>query len=156
MAELVGVISSGIGIATLAAQITDSVIKLKSYWDQLKDASEDLQLLIEEIEDLNLLLSEIEKDQQRNPLSSRLLGSTAASKCFEHCKRGADRLKELTTELGLEIKAGGRWKKRWASAKVVLKKDRLEKYRSRLERASRSLSLAHQIYTRFVTRKCYL
>ena len=44
MAELVGVVASGISIATLAAQIASSIVKLKSYWNELQDAPEDIWL----------------------------------------------------------------------------------------------------------------
>ena len=62
MAERVGVIASGISIAALAAQIANSVTKLKSYWDEVKEAPEDIQTLVEEIEALQLLLLDIIED----------------------------------------------------------------------------------------------
>lgn len=148
MAEVVGLVASGISIATLAAQITSSVVKLKSYWDQVKEAPEDLTFLIEEIEDLSLLLSDIEDDQRRNPISAVLLERSSVSRCLEHCKRAASRLSELADDLGADLEAPNKLKNKWGSAKVLLKKDKIEKYRSRLERALRLLSLSHQCYTR--------
>ncbi|KAL9114818.1 MAG: hypothetical protein Q9187_007399, partial [Circinaria calcarea] len=148
MAEVVGVVASGISIATLAAQIANSVTKLKSYWDELKEAPEDIRLLIEEIEDLNLLLYDVEDDQRRNAMSSKLLDNTSASRCLEHCKRGADSLKELTDDLATDLNGPDKLRRKWASAKVVLKKDKIEKYKARLERAIRLLSLSHHSYTR--------
>lgn len=47
MAEVLGVLASGISVGTLAAQIVNSVTKLKSYWDEIKEAPEDIKLLIE-------------------------------------------------------------------------------------------------------------
>ena len=149
MAEVVvGVVASGISIASLIAQVANSVTKLKSYWDELKEAPEDIRLLIEEIEDLYLLLYDIEDDQRQNPMSSKLLDSASASRYLEHCKRGADNLKKLTEDLGDDMNAPDRFRRKWASAKVVFKKDKIEKYKARLERAIRLLSLSHQCYTR--------
>lgn len=148
MAEIVGVVASGINIASLVAQIANSVTKLKSYWDELKEVPEDIGLLIEEIEDLYLLLYDIQDDQRRNPMSSKLLDNASTSRCLEHCKRGADGLKKLADDLGSDINTPDRLRRKWASAKVVFKKDKIEKYKARLERAIRLLSLSHQCYTR--------
>ena len=122
MAELVGVVASGISIATLAAQIASSVIKLKGYWSELKEAPEDIRLLIEEVEDVQLVLADIEEDRRCNPISQTASGSISASRCLERCKKGADLLKNLADELGAEITSSSKRKKAWASAKVILKK----------------------------------
>jgi hypothetical protein len=150
MAELVGVVASGISIGALAAQIAASISKLKSYWNEIQEAPDDIASLIEEISDLHMLLADIEDDQRRNPMSSLLLDSTASSRCLEHCKRAADRLSELVDEVASDIQSSSGVKRRWASAKVVLKKDSLEKYRSKLERAIRLMTLSHQCYTRYL------
>ena len=147
MAEVVGAIASGISITTLAVQIATSVAKLKSYWDQLNEAPEDIRLLMEEIEDLNALFSDIEEDQCRNPISSTILDST---KCLEHCRRGANYLKQLTDDLSTDFHSRSKPKSKWASVKVVLRKDKIELYKSRLERAIRILTLSHDCYTRLV------
>ncbi|PMD40219.1 hypothetical protein L207DRAFT_458702 [Hyaloscypha variabilis F] len=148
MAELVGVVASGISIGALAAQIAASISKLKSYWDEIQEAPDDIASLIEEISDLHMLLADIEDDQRRNPMFSLLLDGVASSRCLEHCKRAADRLSELVDEVATDIQSSSGVKRRWASAKVVLKKDSLEKYRSKLERTIRLMTLSHQCYTR--------
>ncbi len=151
MAEVVvGVIASGISIGTLAAQITSSIIKLKSYWDQVQDAPEDMLDLIEELEDLNQLLIDIEEDQRQNPMSNLILDPSSSSRCLQHCKRGATRLKELTDSLSEDMKGNSRSKRKWASVKLVLKKDKTDRYRMKLQRVISLLNLSHQIYTRSV------
>ena len=150
MAELVGVVASGISIATLAAQVANSVIQLKRYWSELKEAPEDICLLIEEVEDIQLVLSTIEEDQRCNPISRTALESISASRCLERCKKGADLLKNLADELSAEVTSTSTRKKAWAAAKVILKKDRLEKYKSRLERAIRLLTVSYQSYSMLV------
>ena len=150
MAELVGVVASGISIATLAAQIANSVIKLKGYWSNRKEAPEDIRLLIVELEDVQFILSDIEEDQRCNPILRTASGSISASRCLERCKRGADLLKNLTDKLEAEITSTSKRKKTWASAKVILEKDRLQKYKLQLERAFRVLTLSYQFYTMLV------
>jgi len=151
MAEVVvGVIASGISIGTLAAQITSSIIKLKSYWDQIQDAPEDMRDLIEELEDLNQLLIDIEEDQRQNPMSNLILDPSSSSRCLQHCKQGATRLKELADSLSEDMKGSSKSKRKWASVKLVLKKDKIDRYRIKLQRVISLLNLSHQIYTRSV------
>jgi hypothetical protein len=97
MAEvIIGVVASGITIGALAAQITSSTIKLKSYWSQVQNAPEEIQDIIEDAELLSHILAEIEDDQWRNPVSNLILDTTSTSRCLSYCKEGADQLKVLT------------------------------------------------------------
>ena len=150
MAEAVGIVASSVTIGTLASGITSSVFKLRSYWDQIQDAPDDIRDLLVELEDLSCIIADIEDDQQRNPMSSMVLDSTSSSRCLQRCKQGADRLKDLADELGTDIGSSNRLRCKRASAKVVLKKAQIDRLRARLEMAVRLLSLSHQLYTRYV------
>ena len=150
MAEAIGIAASSIAIGQLTTAITISIVKLKSYWDEVQDAPGDVRDLIEELEDLGYLLADIEDDQRQNPVSSLILDPTSTSRCLQHCKRGADYLRELTENLSTDLDASSKTKRKWASAKVVLKKSQIDRYKAKLERAIRLLSLSHQIYTRCV------
>lgn len=148
MAEAIGVVASGVTIGALATGITSSILKLKSYWDQVQNAPDNVHDLIEELEILSCLLADIEDDQRQNPMSSLILDATSTSRCLQHCKQGADRSKEMTDNLSADLDASNKIKRKWASAKVVLKKNQMDRYKSKLERVIRLLSLSHQIYTR--------
>ena len=148
MAEAIGVVASGIAIGSLAASITSSIVKLKSYWDQIQNAPEDIHDLIEELEVLSHLLADIADDQEENSMSSLIFDSTAISRCLQHCQKGADRLKELTDNLSTELDALTRTKRKWASAKVVLKNGQMDKCKKKMEGAIRLLSLSYQMYTK--------
>jgi hypothetical protein len=63
MAEVLGIITSGLAIGQLIGSITSSIIKLKEHWDQVKDAPGEIQSLLLEIDSLNLILSHIEQDR---------------------------------------------------------------------------------------------
>ena len=148
MAEAIGVVASGIAIGSLAAGITSSIVKLKLYWDQVQNAPDDIHDLIEELEVFSHLLADIADDQQQNSMSSLAFDSTAISRCLQHCQRGADRLKDLTDNLSTDLDALTRTKRKWASAKVVLKKGQIDKCKEKLEGAIRLLSLSYQMYTK--------
>ena len=156
MAEaLLGVVSGGISVVTVAAQISSTIIKLKSLYDELREAPEDIGLLIEEVESLGLLLADIREDQNHNFMPSETFDTGSASRCLEHCIRGANHLKTLVADLGVEIAASDGLKKKWVCARVVLSKNKIEKYKLRLERAVRLLSLSYHCYTRFAAMFSY-
>lgn len=148
MAEVIGLAASGIAIGTLAAQITSSAAKLKSYYDQIESASEDLQDLIEELNIVQILIADIEHDQEQNPVSSEILDSRSTSSCLQYCKQGADRLKELTDSLSKDIETSTGLRRKWSSTKIVFRKEKIDKYKAQLQRAIRLLTLSHQVYTR--------
>ena len=150
MAEVVGIVASSVTIGTLATGISSSIFKLKSYWDQIQDAPDDIRDLLEELEDLGCIIADIEEDQQQNPVSSIILDSTSSTRCLQRCRQGADRLKDLADDLSADIGSSNRLKFKRASAKIILKKAQIEKFRARLERAVRLLTLSHQLYTRYV------
>lgn len=147
MAEALGIIGSGVSIAALAGQIASGVVKLKSYLDQVKDAPEDIHVLVDEIEDLRFLLSDIESDQLRNPYPEMCLDNTSVSRCLSHCKRGVERIHRVVVEMEDEFESLGPMR-RWKAAKIIWKRDRVDKYRAELAGAVRLLTLSYQIYTR--------
>ena len=149
MAEALGVAASGMSIAALAVQVASSVVKIKVCWGHIMDAPEEISFLLDELDDLCLVLSDIEEDQRWNPTSPLELDNTTASKCLDHCRRGANRLKELVEGLNSDIHSPNQLRRKWASTKVVLKKEKIKRYKSRLKAAIRLLSLSHQSYTRF-------
>lgn len=149
MAEALGVVASGVSIAALAAQIASGVVKIKSYLDQVKDAPNDIRVLIDDIEDLRFLLSNIDDDQLRNPYPGICLDNSSVSRCLDHCKRGVERLHCVVGDMEVQFKTFGPLK-RWKAAKIIWKRGRLDKYRTELASAVRLLALSYQIYTRRV------
>lgn len=132
----------------LARQIASSVVKLKSYLDQIRDAPDDISILVDEIEDVHFLLSDIEEDQRRHPYSTILLDNTSASRCLDHCKRGVERLQRVVDEMAVGFESHKPMKRTWKASKMIWKRDRAEKYRAELASALRLMTLSHQIYTR--------
>ena len=58
MAEAVGLVAGGINIGTVAVQIISSILKIRSYLEQVRDAPEDIHDLIEELENVCNLLAD--------------------------------------------------------------------------------------------------
>lgn len=146
MAEVVfGAVASGITVGALVAQVTSSVVKLKSYWDQVQDAPQEVQDLLEEVEILRHLLVAIEDNQRRNV--ALMSDPIHMVMCLRRCKEEVVRLEDLTESLNNHLDAKCKMKRKWASTKVVMKKEMLEKYRMRLGRAVSLLSVSQQAYS---------
>ena len=128
MAEL-GLAASGIGIVSLALQVGDCVVRLKSFWAAVKEAPEEIKQLIEEIETLSVVLAEFEGDQPSN------------SRCLVLCRKALTILFEVVKE----VETGIGEKKKRGSVKAVLKRDKIDKLRERLARAQALLMLSSQI-----------
>ena len=148
MAEVVGVVAGGVGIGALAASIAKSVIKIKSFLDDMKDVPDDIGDMMEQLDVLQYLLSDIEDGQSRNPYPSFLLDQSPMTRSLSGCKKAADQLKSIVDDLNVDIDTNKKIHRKRASAKVVLDKRKLEKYQKRLERAISLLSLSHQSYQR--------
>jgi hypothetical protein len=147
MAEVLGVIASSASIGALAEQIALSVVKLKTYLDEVREVPEDIKILIDEIENLYLLLSDIEDDRSCNLSSAMLVENNSALRCLDHCKRGVERLQRVVDEMAVNFEDLKPIKRKLISAKIIWKRDRVEKYMAELASAVRLLTLSCQIYT---------
>jgi hypothetical protein len=138
MAE-VGLIASGMGIASLAIQIGDGILKLKAFWESVKDAPEDIRYILEEIETINLLLSEIISTREALPA----VNTPTATKCLGFCQRGAEILGNVVEDLHKGIEK----RQRIGSIKAALKKGAIDRLTDKLRRAQYLLMLSNQIYS---------
>ena len=146
------VVACSITIGALAASIAKSVVKLKAFWEAIQDASEDVHFLVKRVELLSLVLRDIQDDQTQNPVSSLLLDGSTVSTCLEICKAAADRLGQLTDKMATSIESSRRLKRKCASVKVVVKKNKIERFEAELQSCISLLQLSHETYTRSVSR----
>jgi hypothetical protein len=140
MAEL-GVAASVIGIASLAIQVGNCVLKLKEFCDSVKEAPKDIMYITEEIEALSLVLLEIGTIDKQGGLPE--IPSASATKCLDLCRKGLDVLKTVVTELDKET----RRQRRLGGMKTVLKTGIIDKLRERLKNAQFMLLLSNQTYS---------
>lgn len=150
MAEAIGVVSGAVTFATLVVQVGKSIRTLKDYWDQFRDASNDLQWLLGEVEVFETILADIEVDISREPIASSLQGSQHALQSFYFCKTAAEDMDALCKDLMQDVNSSNRLRKSYKAAKVVFRRGRIEKHRSRLQNVIRLLMLSQQCYTRYL------
>lgn len=140
MAEL-GLISAGFGIASIAIQVADSVMKLKDFIDSVKEAPGEIRYIIRHIETLTLVLSSCDTEDNEAAVSEAVSNTTRT------CKRllceAAGALDSVVKELELAIGKG----KKMGSVKAVLKQGMVDKLRQRLRDAQDLLVLSNQYYS---------
>lgn len=141
MAEVIGIVASGIAIGQATAALTSSLLKLKSLWNEFRDVPDDLLHLVRELEIVYLVLAESEDQLTAD---SRSPASRSLELAWQFTNDGAKELKSLVDDLQAELKQNQRWKAKFMAANVVLKRDQIKRLKSRLKTCIRLLTLANQ------------
>ena len=145
------VVACSITIGTLAASVAKSVVKLKACWEAIQDAPEDVHFLVKRVEVLSLILRDMQDDQTQNPVSNLLLDGSTVSTCLETCKAAANRLGQLANKMATSIESSRQLRRKWASVRIVVKKNTIEKFEAELQSCISLLQLSHETYTRSVS-----
>ncbi|TGO64447.1 hypothetical protein BCON_0007g00970 [Botryotinia convoluta] len=149
MAEILGTVASGISVAQLAGNLASSIIKLKSYWDQIRDAPDDIGFLVREIHTHHLILRSILESQAKIASTGRP-SNTFLENSLKLCEDSSNELNELVKALGKEINSSNKWRSKLGATKVVLKNDQLKRLKKRMKNASRLMNLAITWQTKWV------
>jgi hypothetical protein len=148
MAEVVAVVASGISIVQIAAQVADSIVSIKKYWDQVKAAPDDIKHLLREMEAMSIMLHHIRDDITQNTLPDLVFDDSCVRQSFELCRDGAAELEQLAKDLAETIDGKSGLRKKISAARALTKKDDIKRLKQRLKNAIRLLSLAYQCYTK--------
>ncbi|PQE05154.1 Ankyrin repeat-containing domain protein [Rutstroemia sp. NJR-2017a BVV2] len=132
-------IASVMGIASFGITLLDGIKKAKEFWDAVKEAPDDIQYTLKELNTLKLVLEDIRKyDTDPAPIAP-----VAASQCMKLCREGVVVLEKLVQDLNSVVDK----RRRFGSAKVVLKKETIKKLQDRLSSAQYILLLCRQTCT---------
>jgi hypothetical protein len=134
----VDAIASVMGIASFGITVLDGIRKAKEFWDAMKEAPDDMRYALKELDALKLVLEDIRK----NDTNQTLIAPTAASQCLKLCREGVEILEKLVQDLNSVVEK----RRRFGSAKVVLKKETIKKLQDRLSSAQRILLLCRQTF----------
>ena len=146
MAEVLAVVASGIAVAQAAQSLGDIAVSLSRLWRDVKDVPNTIRDLVEELEVAGQLFSIIESELEPAPESSPTPLTSLQCLTIERCRQAHKDLGALVDDLRADIASSRRRKKLVASVKVVLKRDTLEAYERRLQRALRFLDSAVQLH----------
>ncbi|KAJ5670459.1 uncharacterized protein N7477_005822 [Penicillium maclennaniae] len=141
MAELVGVIASAVTFGTVVAQLTKSITSLKDFCEQIRDLPSDMLACAR-------YRGDIETELVQKPITSVLNDSKHVQQSLEFCREAAVGLETTYKDLVQDVQSGARIPQYYAMMKLVMRRSRIEKYKSRLQDVLRLLLLSQQCYTR--------
>lgn len=140
MAEIFGVVASGVGIAGVAAQAVDGIRKLQTFCNDVRDAPEEIKYMTNELEILLSTIAGIETQIQRNVSLCQNLNPTPALRFVDQSVKS---LNAAIQKLNIEITH----KRALGSIKTAWKKKVLEAHMAKIERSKTSLGLAVSAYS---------
>jgi hypothetical protein len=143
MAEVLGVVASGAGIASLGLQIIENVEKLVDFFSRVHDAPSEVRFILEEVTILGNVLVECSRHQQ--PLGSNDSTSKARAQAILHCETASKYLSAIVAELEAGMRVS-KWQLKWFSVLTALKEKKLATLMAKLERAKSTLALAQMLY----------
>ena len=146
MAEILGIVASGIAVAQVATTLGSAVARLKALWQEVRDVSERIADLMEQIDCLDPALWEAERFLSENEMPAELWTDISARRSTEYCRKALEKLTTLADDLSARINSSKSLTRKIGRFRAVLKKDTLNMLESRLESAVRLLQLAQQGY----------
>lgn len=130
-----------VGILGVAQQLTSSVIKIKQFCLNVKNAPDELLDTIQTLEHFSTMLKRLGEHQElrSNPLRNVdiLEGS------LHICAKAVDRI----SALALFLQPAKANEKHWQAVKIVLKQKEVDRMLSKLDRSKADLQLAYTMYT---------
>ena len=143
MAEVLGVIASGISVGSLAIQILSSIRQILDFWSSVRHAPDDIHHILEELEILAEYLSDQDYHEYEETLDQNR--SLPISRALRLCQKAAESVAAALDDLKDGLTAS-KLRGRWTAVRAALREQRLNKCLSRLERAKSMLFTAQQIY----------
>lgn len=146
MAELLGTVASGIGVAEAALAMGSSMLKLREIWKDIQDAPEMISHLNHEVDVLRALLVGLEYGFEPGDIPSKQSFSihtlSMTKPAASYCHKACDALSTLATDLETQMRSARKAKRVTARLRVLLKQNEIEKFQQRLDRAIDLLQLA--------------
>ncbi|KIN05294.1 hypothetical protein OIDMADRAFT_25863 [Oidiodendron maius Zn] len=143
MAEVVGALASGAGIASLGCQIFESIYKLQQTLAAIQNAPQELKTILEEIAIVTTIL--VQYSERPHPLSVSQSQNAAREQAVLYCETACRQLFTLVSEIESGIRES-QYRSRWYCFLAVLKAKRIGDLVARLERAKSILALAQLMY----------
>lgn len=149
MAEIFGIVASGLSVAQIAGSIVTTSLKVKTLLDEVKDAPEILSDMLDNINILTPIVCETITggDSGTSTIAPASSAAPHLHKALQNALTAGEQLESLAADLKSQIDAarGGARRKR-AMFKVVLKRGTLARYEARLQMAIHLLNMAQGAY----------
>jgi hypothetical protein len=144
MAEVFGIAAGVVGFASLSIQLTDSVKKLRDYYQAYDNAPSDVKSLIDALETLRCILDQVSPSTtaiQWNKISAQLLED-----CKNWCRGIRDDIHGALDTINAEMLRSPRLGK----VKYVFRKTSIDKLLQQLQNSKLDILLCQQIFERYV------
>jgi hypothetical protein len=141
MAEILGVVASGISVAQIAGQLLSCIQQLRTLCRVLRDITRELQAILDELE----ILGEIFYQLGAFKTDSSQPGYSALRASLVQCHNAASKL-EAVAKAGSEPLQSNKSRK-WFLIKAVLKREEVKDLKTQLEAAKSLLHLAVTCYS---------
>lgn len=140
MAEILGIVASGISVAQLAGQITALGFKLTSILQDIQGAPDELNIRLEQLQMFALVL--------QGPLDcgGEALPSPLLRRASLHCQKCLSELTDMLEDLSTQISNSRGIRRKMAKSRVILKRDAWTKIERQLSCSVELLSMANQVY----------
>jgi hypothetical protein len=136
MAEVVGIVASGIAVAQLAGSIVTSAQNLHNIWTSLKGAPKVVRDCLREIELLGTVIHTVKFEAE---------GEDVVKRALIYCEEVVGEFESILRGVAL---VDGRGQSRpWGKVKFLFKEKELGESMGRLERAKSMLGLAVDYYS---------
>ncbi|KAH9215611.1 hypothetical protein DL95DRAFT_298482 [Leptodontidium sp. 2 PMI_412] len=148
MTDILSVVASGISVASLAIQIADSLNKVISFCESIREAPADVQQLILQLHILTNIVSVI-----RNMIESGTVPNTlepTLERALKLVRHDIATLSILSSELDRKLKSERRLVRTWARVQSVFSEKKISLLKSHLESAKRGLNLLQGCIIMFV------
>ena len=140
MAEILGVVSGGFAVVSLALQLVDATQKLHTFWQSFEDAGSDVERIKDHLTTLHAVAATVAETCQQNP---RVQCADSVTACLLACKSRIDKLSLLIQKMK-SGKGVGRWEKGLSTLRATLKEKTIRKIEDQLSGDVAMLLLALQ------------
>ncbi|CCF38508.1 hypothetical protein CH063_09586, partial [Colletotrichum higginsianum] len=147
MAEALGLAASVIAVVDMTGKVGSASFKLMRLWNEVKDVPTMLLEKAERIQDLEEFLDDTEDQIARSLLPEVVCDRGRLRKHVAKARRALTEIQDLVDQLQAKVTAEQRgFRRRFASTKVLLRKDEWKALDQKLDSALHLLSIAQTQY----------
>lgn len=127
-----------VGIVSLTGQIGAGLLKIKAFADAIRDAPDEIRMMVNRMQYLNMVLLEVQAGLRSEVLNK--VPSSSAQLCLNNCVESAKLLNRVVKDLEGEIAK----RKLMGAFKWMMKQGYINRLQSGLDTASSMMILSQQ------------
>lgn len=140
MATGLDIAAGSLGIVSIAQQLAESVLKIRTFCKDVKNAPAELQETVDAIESMSRILTQLGQTNTEEADADSIRDIFRAS--LDLCKRAVERIVTLAAGLQKEMER----RRFWAAVKTTLKKREIREMLEKLSHSKIELHIAYSMY----------